>query len=359
MGVKRPTLLTTAVLRPLSASVELTGRDVIRKTSGQPDARSRKVGELLEIARDLVGIAFVGGSPQCCSTARKQGNAVVCQSQVFNGKAGYVILMFVYGDESMDETCSRVCAVAGVVGTEAEWQAIEPIWTERNAGIPFHAKNCESDQGDYKVENHAENQILYRDLVTIIARSYLSGYAVATNLGAEKMYYPDTPLIYLRGFYGVIAAMRWWAQQHGEIAECCFDNRVESEFNAALLYANLRELDPNWKPYLADKISFESSQGNPRIQVADLFAREAMKNLDNRIGPVKREPRKSWVVLRDTGRFEIEEQDENFFASEKREWDSRLNVDNIRFSQYREWLSSTGRQHSLSNTIWFFGRNLK
>jgi hypothetical protein len=52
---------------------ELTGCDVIRKTSGQPDARSRKVGELLEIASDLVGVEFVGDSPQCCSAARKQG----------------------------------------------------------------------------------------------------------------------------------------------------------------------------------------------------------------------------------------------------------------------------------------------
>jgi hypothetical protein len=82
-------------------------------------------------------------------------------------------MIFVYGDESMDETRSRVCAVAGVVGTEAEWQAIEPIWTERNGSIPFHAKDCESDQGDYKPANHGENQNLYRDLVTIIARSSL------------------------------------------------------------------------------------------------------------------------------------------------------------------------------------------
>jgi hypothetical protein len=176
-------------------------------------------------------------------------------------------MIFVYGDESMDETCSRVCAVAGVVGTEAEWQAIEPIWTERNGSIPFHAKDCESDQGDYKTKKHRDNLNLYHDLVTIIARSSLSGYAAVANLVAERLYYPDAPMIYLREFQDVVDAMRWWAQRHGEIAECCFDNRLESEYNAELLYANGREIDPNWKPYLSPKMSFESSQTNPR-QVA-------------------------------------------------------------------------------------------
>jgi hypothetical protein len=191
----------------------------------------------------------------------------------------------------------------------------------------------------------------------IVFKQVLSGYAVATNLVAERAYYPDVPMIYLRELQGVVDAMRWWAHQHGEIAECCFDNRVESDFNAALLYANAREIDPSWKPYLSPKISFESSQGNPRIQVADLFAREAMKNLDNRIGPIKRDPRKSWVVLRDTGRFAMEELDEAYFAAEKQEWDSRLNVDNARFSQYADWLRNTRRQHSLSNVIWFVNKN--
>ena len=283
---------------------------------------------------------------------------LVCPSQpVPAGEQGYVIVIFVYGDESMDETCSRVCAVAGVVGTEEQWQAIEPIWIERNAGIPFHAKDCESDQGDYNPGNHKENQDLYRDLAIIIAQSSLCGYAMATNLVAERVYYPDVPMIYLRELYGVIDAMRWFAQQSGEIAECCFDNRVESEFNAALIYANAIEIDPNWKPHLSSRISFESSQKNPRIQIADLFAREAMKNLDNRIGPIKRNPRKSWITLEETGRFSIKEVDESFFAAEKQEWDSRLNVDNARFNQYVEWLHATRRQHSLSNVIWFENKN--
>jgi hypothetical protein len=52
-------------------------------------------------------------------------------------------MVFAYGDESMDETKQRVCAVAAVIGTEEDWKAIEEKWTERNQGIPFHAKDCD------------------------------------------------------------------------------------------------------------------------------------------------------------------------------------------------------------------------
>jgi hypothetical protein len=65
----------------------------------------------------------------------------------------------------------------------------------------------------------------------------------------------------------------------------------------------LREENPEWKERLSSKISFESSIGNPRIQVSDLLAREVMKDLDNLIGPVRREIRGSWRALRETGRF--------------------------------------------------------
>jgi hypothetical protein len=74
---------------------------------------------------------------------------------------------------------------------------------------------------------------------------------------------------------------------------------------------------------------------------------------------------RSWLLehfgkdpcLRDTGRFDINELDEAHFAAEQKEWDSRLNVDNARFSQYADWLRNTRRQHSLSNVIWFVNKN--
>ncbi len=51
---------------------------------------------------------------------------------------------------------------------------------------------------------------------------------------------------------------------------------------------------------LDSKVSFESKE-NPRIQMADLLAREAMKDLDREIGPVKFPERKSKLALDGSG----------------------------------------------------------
>ena len=59
-------------------------------------------------------------------------------------------MLSVFGDESSDEKKQRVFAVAGVIGSEEMWNAIEPRWVSRTGGIPFHANNCDSDQGDYR-----------------------------------------------------------------------------------------------------------------------------------------------------------------------------------------------------------------
>jgi hypothetical protein len=58
------------------------------------------------------------------------------------------VMMLVYGDESMDETQQRVCAVAIVAGREQDWQQLEQKWIARTGEIPFHANDCDSDRAD-------------------------------------------------------------------------------------------------------------------------------------------------------------------------------------------------------------------
>ncbi|MHC1729224.1 MAG: hypothetical protein AB9866_25040 [Syntrophobacteraceae bacterium] len=48
-------------------------------------------------------------------------------------------MLTVYGDESADESSRRVFVVAGVVGTQAEWDNLEPLWLDHTGGIPFHS----------------------------------------------------------------------------------------------------------------------------------------------------------------------------------------------------------------------------
>lgn len=168
------------------------------------------------------------------------------------------IMLLVYGDESMDETKQRVCAVAGIIGTEDQWKALEWRWTHRTNGVPFHGNDCDSDQGDYANRPHWENKALYRDLTTLLANSGLAGYGHAIDLKAKNAVFPESEdLAYYTAFQRVVIAMKNFAQHAGEIAEMTFDMRLESEHNAGFLYGAIRENEPDWAHILPAK--FHSS----------------------------------------------------------------------------------------------------
>ena len=257
-------------------------------------------------------------------------------------------MLLVYGDESLDGTQSRVCAVAGVIGSEEMWRELEPKWIERNCGTPFHAKDCESDHGDYAPKNgedpdkkHQENKALYSDLASLVAESGLGGFASAQDLIAQRKAFPSPydPPLYYQGFLDVLEAIRNAAADRGEMAELTFGNRNESQFNAGELYSYLQHCGLYWQERLASKLSFESSRANPRIQVADLFAHEAMKDLDNEIGPTKRAPRRSWECLRSTGRFQVEKRGEQYFSDPRMQPGAIQKALGFNESDYDEWLS--------------------
>jgi hypothetical protein len=274
-----------------------------------------------------------------------------------------IVMLLAYGDESMDETATRVCSAGAVVGTEAEWASIESKWVERNNGIPFHANDCDSDKGDYaprsiedKDKKHKENKDLYRDLITLLAHSGLAGFASTMDIAAQKAAFPLMPdhVTYYRVLVDVIEFMKNCASDMREIVEITFDSRAESEFNATLVYANLREENPEWKQYLASKLSFECSRNNPRIQIGDLFVREAMKDLDNLIGPVKRPPRKSWLALRETHRFVAHNWSREWFRDLLPEMPKLVKQAGFSREDYEAWLAERKRQDNLTAYIEFF-----
>lgn len=258
-------------------------------------------------------------------------------------------MLLVYGDESMDETQQRVCAVAGIIGTEEQWKALEWEWVKFTYGCPFHANECDSDHGDYATRAHWNNKALYRDLSILLANSGLCGVGKAIDLAAKQTIFPESEdLAYYTAFQRAVADLVMFARLWGDIAEFTFDMRMQSDHNAGFLYGSLRENNPEGASYLAKKISFEFAKDNPRIQIADLLAREAMKALDNKIGPVKRKTRKSWLALAETGRFKIDAFSVDWFESLKRqmpEAEKRLNMNR---DDYMEWLRIRRRQHSVS-----------
>ena len=99
-------------------------------------------------------------------------------------------MIYAYGDDGSDEKRERVTAVAVIAGYEHWWQNVEDQWIVRCGGIPFHATDCESNQGDYAGIAHEENKAMYRDLTGILAASSLGGIGIAIDLVAARKYMP-------------------------------------------------------------------------------------------------------------------------------------------------------------------------
>jgi hypothetical protein len=70
-------------------------------------------------------------------------------------------VLLTYGDDSSDRTRSRVFAASTVYANKDEWHRFALAWKERNGDRPFHATDCETDQGDFRETNHEDNKRLY------------------------------------------------------------------------------------------------------------------------------------------------------------------------------------------------------
>jgi hypothetical protein len=258
-------------------------------------------------------------------------------------------MLSVFGDESADETKQRVFAVGGVIGSEEAWLQLERKWIARTGGIPFHANDCDSDQGDFKGNDHEENKNLYRDLAIMISESELGGWGFAIDLAAQRQVFPEAPeLSYYKCFLEVLQAMRNCAVTNNQLARFTFDMRRKSEYNTSILYDMATKI-PSWRDQIFSSIAFVSSRDNPRLQVADLFTREVMKALDNQIGPAKRPPRKSWMALFKTGRFHAEAIGLGWFESLKSQMPLLEANTGMSGDKYLLWLEKSKRQHNTTN----------
>ena len=267
-------------------------------------------------------------------------------------------MIYVYGDDGADAKRERVVAVSAVAGTEDQWQNLESEWIARCDGIPFHAKDCESDQGDYRGFPHEENKALYRELVGILSNSGLSGIAIAMDLAAQFQVFPDSAsLSYYRSFVEVLQRTSEMAENQGQIAKLTFDISTENEFNAGYLYNVMRDGDPRIREWLAPEISFVSAKLSARVQAGDMLAYEGWKALDHTVGPVKR-PRKSWDALRSTGRFETYSYSIEWFNDLRKHIESGNLTQMVKFTpeDYQNWLQEVGRQHNLTNMFTFIDR---
>lgn len=292
---------------------------------------------------------------------------MVCLSQPCISEV-CAVMFLLYGDESLDEKKERVCAVAGLIGTEDSWQALEAQWKALHGDVYFHANNCDSDHGTFAAQSgedvdavHRKNKRLYRDSITLLAESGIGGFGSAYDLAAQRQAFPPpyAPPVYYQPFLDVMEVMRNFADVRNDFVKFTFDSRAESEHNAGSIYAHIRECGPEWRERIADEISFVSSRKNTRIQIADLFAREAMKLLDNQIGPVKRPTRKSWLALESSGRFKVIVRSEEYFSNAKQEIKSIDSITDMSNEGFASWIQETGRTWNFTNYLEYLKKNLK
>jgi hypothetical protein len=262
-------------------------------------------------------------------------------------------MLQVFGDESHDPKCERVFAAAALFGTEEQWGAFRGQWTDRLDGRVFHASDCETDHGEFVGTAHAENLKLYADLTKILAESKLLGFGSAMDLAAHSEFFAGTPadIPYYRCFRDVVFQCGKWAKWAipADTAEFYFDQRVESDYNAGVLYGHIASL-PDWDcaPFLRTPLKI-ASRSEVGIQAADLYAREVMKHLDNTVGPVKRPMRRSMEALQKTKRFGCDLHLREFFEDFRKKFDSIAVKAGMSVDHYRQWLGHNGQADSISS----------
>ena len=254
------------------------------------------------------------------------------------------VLYNVFGDESYDEDKQRVYAVAGIIGSELDWEPVIQDWTARTGGLIFHAKDCDTDRGDFAKFEHAQNKKLYKDLTAILADSRLMGYGCAISLEDHDILF--APMMRNNGYYLCFRTVVLYMVQIGRTMiprpteiKFTFDHNEPIEVNAAKIYdfvVNMPGTD--FGDYMSNEISF-AVRRNPRIQMADLVARETMKHFDNTFGPVKRIPRGSFLALQQTKRFAFEWYNKEYFHEMKRQAAeiAKAQGHSTIFQEYDEW----------------------
>jgi hypothetical protein len=258
------------------------------------------------------------------------------------------VVISIFGDESSDESHERVFSVSGLVGTDDEWAEAEALWIKATRAEEFHAAEWEHAKrfGDYKAATQA------------LIASHVAGIAMSMDLAAYRSVIPDQlpDAGYYACFTKLITGMsrEWhlWNERSvrnpegGEplVTEVrfTFDHRRQSASNAGRIYAAFKDIEkPERSKLLGADVSFDSRK-NPRIQMADLVAREAMKDLDRRVAPKSYSKRKSMIALEESGHFKFIEFHRDYFerlAAYVAEIDR--NEDFLR--RYRQWLTDTGR----------------
>ena len=271
----------------------------------------------------------------------------------------WVVMMICYGDDSFDETKSSVFAAGAVVARQEDWDIFLPAWKERNpAERPFHATDCDSDQGNFKGRDHKENKRLYADNVRQFVNSPLIGAGVAISMPDYWELFPFAPADkwwpYYMCFAGVVSCIAKIARLSipPEDVMVTFDLSDERDIDATRIFDFIRKQPGELSDVFKHKIAFGNHREEFGLQVADLLARETMKDLDNRIGPTRRWPRQSLIELRRSNRFDYVHYDREKLTNYRIAAD-KLQADPEKGRIFTAWLNSNGISDSVHARLRF------
>lgn len=176
----------------------------------------------------------------------------------------------VFGDESADQKAQIVYAVAALIGLDSQWEAAVDEWLKVTKGEEFHATEWESRHG---LDS-------YNELARVVADSGLRGQGVAIDLAEFRSAFPDLrtqDYAYHKCFIEVVNKLIEVSKEQGyKELKFTFDGR-QGQGTTGLLYNSITA-QKEWADAFsfADEISF-GNRRNPRIQIADMVARETMR----------------------------------------------------------------------------------
>jgi hypothetical protein len=260
-----------------------------------------------------------------------------------------IVMASVFGDESYDKSGKKVFAVAAIVGTDRQWDEFVSSWQEITGGQEFHAAEWESEFANHPDrQKHKERLASYRKLTEALAWSGMHGWGVAVDFAGYIKAYPhiNHDFAYHKCFIETVVRII-----RDSIGLCyrelkfTFDNR-QGQGSISTLYEYLTSW-PEWKDFplsFADKMHF-TSRRNPRIQAADLLARETMKALDHKLQGHKL--RASFATLASTCKhFQFDYLMPEYFAQMREGLDARIQR---KKRKYAKWLLSVNAQDTIEN----------
>jgi hypothetical protein len=282
-----------------------------------------------------------------------------------------IVMASIFGDESSDKKAERVFAVAGLLGSEEQWNALTEKWVIATQGREFHAAEWETEfSNDPDREKHKKNCRIYAELSNLIADSGLHGWGVAIDLGAYRDCFPhvDRDIAYHKCFVETTDRLVVTANEIGFTdLKFTFDHR-QGAVNTGILYDSMVS-DASWRDtgiFFDHEINF-TSRKSPRIQVADLVARETMKALDNIIGPKPRPIRKSMLALATTaktnGRLKFDFLVREYFEDMKRKLPEAAAKMGMTPDAYARWIQKNNMQDNINSRhkflVWFEAERLR